>query len=85
MRYISPLARAQKLEDVTAIERYGQNIMRLAQAYPDVLDNMDSDEASKVVGEALGVPAKSCALLMRSSNFDSSASRCNSSRHNSRC
>lgn len=64
MRYISPLARAQKLEDVTAIERYGQNIMQLAQAYPDVLDNMDSDEASKVVGEALGVPAK----VMRSAD-----------------
>ncbi|HBR1726883.1 phage tail protein [Klebsiella pneumoniae] len=64
VRYISPLARAQKLEDVTAIERYGQNIMQLAQAYPDVLDNMDSDEASKVVGEALGVPAK----VMRSAD-----------------
>lgn len=58
VRYISPLARAQQLEDVTAIERYGQNIMQLAQAYPDILDNMDSDEASRVVGEALGVPAK---------------------------
>lgn len=64
VRYISPLARAQKLEDVTAIERYGQNIMQLAQAYPDILDNMDSDEASRVVGEALGVPAK----VMRSSD-----------------
>jgi Bacteriophage head to tail connecting protein. len=38
--------------------------MQLAQAYPDILDNMDSDEASRVVGEALGVPAK----VMRSSD-----------------
>jgi hypothetical protein len=57
VRYISPLARAQQLEDVTAIERYGQNIMQLAQLYPNITDNMDSDEASRVVGEALGVPA----------------------------
>lgn len=64
VRYISPLARAQKLEDVTAIERYGQNIMQLVQVYPDIVDNMDSDEASRVVGEALGVPAK----VMRSSS-----------------
>ncbi|EPK0247819.1 portal protein [Serratia marcescens] len=63
VRYISPLARAQKLEDVTAIERYAQNVMQLVQVYPDIIDNMDSDEASRVVGEALGVPAK----VMRSS------------------
>ena len=37
--------------------------MQLVQVYPDIIDNMDSDEASRVVGEALGVPAK----VMRSS------------------
>ncbi|MDA5547383.1 portal protein [Yersinia massiliensis] len=58
IRYISPLARAQKLEDVTAIERLGANIAQLAAINPEVIDNMDADAAARVVSDALGVPAK---------------------------
>ncbi|MGG2141713.1 portal protein [Symbiopectobacterium sp. RP] len=58
VHYISPLARAQKLEDVTAIERAGANIAQLAQIDPDVTDLLDTDSAARVVSEALGVPAK---------------------------
>lgn len=58
MRYISPLARAQKLEDVTAVERLGANVAQLSQVSPEVVDLVDTDEATRVVADALGVPAK---------------------------
>lgn len=58
VRYISPLARAQQLENVTAIERLGANVANLAQVSPEVTDLIDADEATRVISDALGVPAK---------------------------
>ncbi|WIO41593.1 portal protein [Klebsiella electrica] len=58
VRYISPLARAQQLENVTAIERLGANVANLAQVSPEVTDLIDADEATRVIADALGVPAK---------------------------
>jgi Bacteriophage head to tail connecting protein len=58
IKYISPLARAQKLEDVTAIERLHMNIAQIAQIKPEVLDLIDDDKAIRVLGNALGVPAE---------------------------
>jgi hypothetical protein len=58
IRYISPLARAQKLEDVTAIERLHANIAQIAQVMPEVLDLIDEDAAVRVLSDALGVPSK---------------------------
>ncbi|MFH6848237.1 portal protein [Escherichia coli] len=58
VRYISPLARAQQLENVTAIERLGANVAILAQVAPEVTDLIDADEATRVIADALGVPAK---------------------------
>lgn len=58
VRYISPLARAQQLEDVTAIERLGANVANMAAISQDVVDLVDTDEATRVVADALGVPAK---------------------------
>lgn len=58
VRYISPLARAQKLEDVTAIERLHMNIAQIAQAKPEVLDLIDEDATVRVLSDALGVPTK---------------------------
>ena len=58
VRYKSPMARAQKLEDVTAIERLGANLPALAEAQPPVLDLFDGDEAVRVIAEGLGVPTK---------------------------
>lgn len=58
VRYISPLARAQQLENVTAIERLGANVATLAQVAPEVTDLIDADEATRVIADALGVPAK---------------------------
>lgn len=63
IRYISPLARSQKLEEVTAIDQYVAGCAAAAQVQaqagmqPDALDNVDLDEAARVRGEALGVPA----------------------------
>lgn len=56
--YISPLARAQKLEDVTAIERMNANVAQIAQVAPDVLDLIDTDEQVQVLADALGVPSR---------------------------
>lgn len=58
VRYISPLARAQKLEDVTAIERLHVNIANIAQVKPEVLDLIDEDSSVRVLSDALGVPPK---------------------------
>ncbi len=58
VRYTSPLSRAQKLEEVTAIERLHMNIAQVAQVMPEVLDLVDEDQAIRVMSDALGVPNK---------------------------
>lgn len=58
IKYLSPLARAQKLEDVTAIERLTMNVGQLAAVKPEILDLIDGDESVRVLSEALGVPHK---------------------------
>ena len=57
VKYISPLARAQKFEDVTAIQSFMQMAMQTAQVNQEILDNIDFDEATRYTGEALGVPS----------------------------
>lgn len=56
IRYISPLARAQRLEEVSAIDNYVASAAQLAAVEPTVLDNINFDEAMRLRGEALGVP-----------------------------
>src|SRR5690606_35333868 len=64
VRYISPLARAQKMEEVTAIDQFVAGCAAAAQAQaaagmqPDAMDNVDMDEAARFRGKALGVPSK---------------------------
>lgn len=58
VKYLSPLARAQKLEDVTAIERLHVNVAQIAQVKPEVLDLIDEDETVRILSDALGVPPK---------------------------
>jgi hypothetical protein len=57
IRYISPLARSQKLEEVTAIDQYVAGAMAAAAVDPSVMDNVDLDEAQRIRGDALGVPS----------------------------
>lgn len=58
VRYISPLARAQRLEDVSAMDRIEQGLMLKAQAKPDILDVYDWEGAEELRGQYLGVPGK---------------------------
>jgi len=56
VRYISPLARAQRLEDVTAMDRFELALGQEAAVKPEVLDVYDWDEGARRRGEFLGVP-----------------------------
>ncbi len=58
IKYISPLARAQKLEDVSAIDQLNQGLVMLAPISPSVLDVIDFDEQQRTKAQALGVPLK---------------------------
>lgn len=57
VKYLSPLARAQQLEDVGAIERLTAFAGNLQQVAPEVLDNVDFDGTLRLMSERLGVPA----------------------------
>ncbi|HEY6872779.1 MAG TPA: portal protein [Geobacteraceae bacterium] len=56
LQYISPLARAQKLEDVAAMDRFEQDLEATAQIRPEVADLYDWDTAKKRKAQLLGVP-----------------------------
>ena len=58
VKYMSPLARAQKLEEVAAIDQYVAGAVEVAQVDPTILDNVDLDAAMRFKGEALGVPTE---------------------------
>jgi hypothetical protein len=58
VRYLSPLARAQKLEDVVAMDRIEQDMIAKAEVMPDVMDLYDWDEAERLKAQFLGVPGK---------------------------
>jgi head-to-tail connecting protein len=58
VRYLSPLARAQRFEDVTAMDRYEQSLLIEAPVVPDVLDVYDFEEASRERSRLLGIPQK---------------------------
>jgi len=59
VRYISPLARAQRQEEVTAMDQFELALAQQAQIEgPRALDIYDSDEARRERAHLLGVPAK---------------------------
>jgi len=58
IEYISMLAQAQKAMGVTAIEQTFGFAGQLAAVYPQILDNLDPDEAITVYGENVGASAK---------------------------
>jgi hypothetical protein len=59
IKYISPLARAQKLEDVTAIQQLNAAVQPIVEmGHGEVLDNIDFDAQANTISEALGVPMK---------------------------
>lgn len=56
IRYLSPLARAQKLAAVDAMDRYEATLAQEAAIDPSVLDVYDWEEAARRRGLGLGVP-----------------------------
>ena len=58
VRYMSPLARAQRMDEVAALDRYEQSIMVGMQVDPAVADVYDSEEGSRERSRLLGVPQR---------------------------
>ena len=58
VKYISPLARAQQLEEVTAMDRFETTLLQKADVRPELLDLYDWDEADRHRSELLGVPQR---------------------------
>lgn len=58
IRYVSPIARAQRALEVAAMDRYEMALAQEAAVKPEVLDNYDWDEAARLRAELLGVPQK---------------------------
>ena len=57
IEYISPLAQAQKMSGLTAIEQLFAFAGTIAQMYPEVGDKIDALEAIDKYAQALGSPA----------------------------
>ena len=54
-KFVSPLARAQQMEDVTSIERLFVSVTNTMQFAPDAIDNIDVDASIQIMGDHLGV------------------------------
>ena len=58
VEYVSPLARAQRMEEVFAIDRWFQQLGMMAQMSPDVMDVVDFDNVGRLLAKRMGVPAE---------------------------
>lgn len=58
VKYVSPLARAQRAVDLSAMDRYELALIQETQLDPNVLDNYNLDEAARMRAELGGVPSK---------------------------
>jgi hypothetical protein len=56
VKYVSPMARAQKLEDVMAIEQVFADAAQFAQVAPDIIDELNPSEALRLIVEGRGAP-----------------------------
>ena len=56
IKYISPLAKSQKLEDVSAINQFNAALAPVAAVKPEVMDNIDFDDQTRSLAEGLGIP-----------------------------
>ena len=54
--YVGQLAKNQKIQDVTSIQRWLGVASNMAAFSPEVLDNIDVDEALQIIGERMAVP-----------------------------
>lgn len=58
IKYEGPLARAQRLGDLSAVQRFVNSVAPVVQIRPDVLDNIDIDDTFRKLAEASGVKLK---------------------------
>lgn len=58
VRYLSTLARAQKLEDVVAMDRFETGLLAQREMAPDITDMYDFEAANRQRAQYLGVPGK---------------------------
>ena len=58
LRYLGPLARSQRQDDLAAKERYVSFAANVAPTFPDAIDNVDIDEVMRSVAYDLSIPAK---------------------------
>lgn len=56
--YKSPLARAQRYDDVEAMDKFEAYLMNAIQVKPELLDLYDSDKATNKRAELLGLPVE---------------------------
>jgi hypothetical protein len=56
IEYEGPLARAQRLSETVAIQRFLQLVVPMAEFQPDVLDIIDVDKTVQTIAIATGVP-----------------------------
>ncbi|MEF9956674.1 MAG: portal protein [Acinetobacter sp.] len=55
-KFVSPMARSQRMEEVTATEQYVMSLSQFAQVDQTILDNVDFDAVAVFVGNGRGVP-----------------------------
>jgi hypothetical protein len=58
VKYVSPLARAQRLEEVTAIDVFLAGLAAVFEFDPTIIDLVDMEAAQREKAIALGVPSK---------------------------
>ena len=56
VEYVGPLARSQRMEEATAVERLYQLAMQIVQLDPNIMDVIDHDKAIRARAGLLGVP-----------------------------
>lgn len=55
-KFVSPLARSQRMEEVYATEQYVMSMGNAAAVEPTILDNIDFDAVATITGNGRGVP-----------------------------
>jgi hypothetical protein len=58
IEYVSPLARAQRMEEVYAVDRWFQQLAMMAQVSPEVMDVVDFESVGRLLAKRMGVPAE---------------------------
>lgn len=55
-KFVSPLARSQRMEEVYATEQYIMSLSNIAAVEETILDNVDFDAVAVLTGQGRGVP-----------------------------